>query len=233
MPATQLKTVPPSRSPERQSLATAIERRDAVDAHLARLKTALEQSEASMYGDMGLLSAVDRAEQRLEDAKADEVRHLAAVAMGEATEDSNPIKAAGLVLSGAQAKLDLARKTRDAVTTEINDATTELDRAKEKINDAVREVFAAEAGAAISSTLCEAAALQEQLGAKRLVLSFLREACFETWPPNDQLKPIENFLFAPPYPLEASSATRAHPSLAPWRLAQEALRTDADAPLPT
>jgi hypothetical protein len=46
------------------------------------------------------------------------------------------------------------------------------------------------------------------------------------------LKPIENFLFAPPFPLEAISGTRAYPSLAPWRRAQTALVNDADAPLP-
>jgi chromosome segregation ATPase len=233
MPATQLKTVPPSRSPERGALAEAIERHAAATAQLARLKMALEASEGALYGDGGATRAVDRAEEQLKEAKANEPRHLAAVALGEATDDADPIRAAERALTEAQAQLDRARKTRDALTAEASDATSELDQAKRKIDDAIRDVFASEAGAAISSTLCEAAALQEQLGAKRLVLSFLREACFETWPPNDQLKPIENFLFAPPYPLEASSATRAHPSLAPWRLAQEALRTDADAPLPT
>ena len=65
MPVTQLKTIPPRRSPEREALASAIERRDAAAHMLTRLKTALEQSEASLYGDVGLLSAVDRAEQRL------------------------------------------------------------------------------------------------------------------------------------------------------------------------
>jgi len=232
MSVTQLKTVPPSRSPEREALAEAIERRDAIAAHLARLNAALEQSEGSLYGDGGVMRAVERAETQLEEAKANESRHLAAVATGEASENANPIKAAELALTEAQAKLDHMRKTRDALTAEANDASSELDHAKRKIDDAVRNVMHSEAGDIIDQTLGEAAALQEQLGAKRLVLSFLREACFETWPPSDETKPIRQFLEARPYPLEASSGTRAHPSLTPWRLAQEALRADADAALP-
>ena len=84
-----------------------------------------------------------------------------------------------------------------------------------------------EVGGIIDRTLREATALQEQLGAKRLVLSFLRDACFETWPPSSATKPIENFLSARAYPLE-DGRSPSHPALAPWRLAQEAF-----APTPT
>ena len=233
MPATQLKSIPPSRSPEREALAEAIERRDAAAAHLARLKTALEQSEGSALRRRWrccVPSTVPR--NSLKKPRRTRARHLAAVALGEATEDADPVKAAERALTEANAQLDRARKTVDALTAEVNDATKERDRAKRKIDDAVRDVFASEAGATISSTLREAAALQEQLGAKRLVLSFLHDACFETWPPTSATKPIENFLFARAYPLE-DSRTPAHPALAPWRNAQEALATDADAPLPT
>ncbi|HZL39653.1 MAG TPA: hypothetical protein VFC45_05155 [Pseudolabrys sp.] len=232
MSVTQLKTVSQSRSPEREALAEAVERRDAIAAHLARLKTALEQSESSLYGDGGALRAVDRAEAQLKEAKADEARYLAAVALGEATEDTNPIKAAERALAESNAQLDRARKTRDALTAEANDATSELDRAKRKIDDAVREVFASEAGPTIDATLREAAALQEQLGAKRLFLKFLKDACFASWPPSDAIKPIREFLEARAYPLETSSEASVHPSLALWRNAHDALATDADALLP-
>ena len=58
-----------------------------------------------------------------EDAKADEARHLAAVAPAKPTDDADPIRAAERALSEAQAQLDRARKTRDALTAEANDAT--------------------------------------------------------------------------------------------------------------
>jgi len=232
MAITQLKSMPLPRSPEREALAEAIERHDAVSVHLARLKTALETSEGALYGDSGAMQAVERAEQRLEEAIADESRHLAAVALGETTEDANPVRAAERASAEAEAQLTKMRNTRDALVEEAKDATSELEHAKRKIDVAVRYVFASEAGATIDATLREAAALREQLGAKRLVLSFLRDACFETWPPSDETKPIRKFLEARAYPLETSSEASGHPSLALWRNAQQALATDADAPLP-
>ena len=184
-----------------------------------------------MYGDAGALRAFERAETALEEANANEGHHLAAVALGEATADGNPVMIATAAVEKANAHLDTTRKTRAAIEEQLKVVENELQYAKGELDAAVRTVMRDEGSAIIDSILVEATALQEQLGAKRATLSFLKSACFSSHE-RELAKPIEDFLAAPTYPWEFNGRKNEHPALERWHAAREALRQDASAPLP-
>jgi predicted nucleic acid-binding Zn-ribbon protein len=231
MSATQLKSVPPRRTEARETLDEAIERHAAAQRQLTRLKTALDRAEAALYGEGGAMHAAERAEAALKEAKANESHHLAAVALGDATEDANPTKAAERAVAEAQSRLDTTSRTKGALKEQLKAAESELPYVKDALDKAVRAVFKSEAAAIVDTTLREAAALQEQLGAKRIVLRFFERSCFSSHE-RELAKPIEDFLAAPTYPWEFNRKRDEHPALEPWRAAHEALRQNADAPLP-
>jgi hypothetical protein len=231
--ATQLRSVPPSRSPDRQRLAEAIEHHATAQRRLAAIRAASEHSADLLYGENGAIDASKLADVALEEAKKDESRHLAAVAIGEADADAdaNPVKAALAAVEKAHAALDAARKTKNALEDQQLAADAELVSAKRVLDECISTVLRSEAGAVIDRTLREAAGLQADLGAKRATLSFLKSAF--SWQERELAKPIHDFLAAPAYPWEWNNKISEHPAIAPWARAREALARDADAALPT
>jgi predicted RNase H-like nuclease (RuvC/YqgF family) len=230
-PNLKLADETPPRTPERDALAEAIERYNAITPHRDRLKEALKRTEDELYG--GAHRGVETAETALAEAKANEAAYLASTALGEADESANPVKLAELAFEAANAQLDRVRKTREALKQQIEVAESEAVYAAAKLEKAVRAVFRAEASGIIDATLGKAAALQAELQETRLRLWFLKSACFESWPPSEETRPIRDYLAAPIFPLELNDKiVDTHPSLALWRKAGEALRHDADAPLP-
>jgi hypothetical protein len=224
----QLKSVPPRRTEARERLAEAIAADAKAISQLSRLKAAFDEN--SLYGDDGALRAFERAETTLEEAKASESHHLAAVALGEATDDANPVKLAEHALAEAQSRLDGARKTYRALEHQLKAAETELKSADDDVGKAVRGVLLDEGSATIDKMLVEATEMQAELGARRAVLLFLNRICFDG--ARELSKPINDYLAAPPFPAEWNDKTHQHPALAPWNQTHEALQLDADAPLP-
>jgi hypothetical protein len=226
-----LKSVPPRRTEARETLAGAIIEHAKAARQPTRLKAAIENTNDLLYGDDGALRAAEKANAALAEAKANESHHLAAVALGEATADGDPVIIATAAVEKANAHLDSARKTRAAIEEQLKVAESELQFAKGELDVAVRTVMRDEAGSTIDRILIEAAALQAELGAKRATLSFLKSFCFSLHE-RELAKPIEDFLAAPAYPWEFNRKTSEHPALETWRQTRQALATDADAPLP-
>jgi hypothetical protein len=219
----------PPRSAEREALAEAIARRDAATTRLARLKAALDAN--PLYGDDGAIRAHEKAEAALTEARAGEGSYLAAVAIGEASGDSNPVLGVERALAEAQSRLDVVRKTHRALEDQVESTETEIKSAKDDRDKCVRAVLRDEASGVIETMLQQAAALQEQLSAKRALLSFLRSEAFE-WRDRELAKPIDDFLAAPAHPREFDGTMGSHPACEPWKAAVAALAADPDAPLP-
>ena len=226
-----LKSVRPCRTEARERLAEAIERHTATQRQIARLNAALEAAARALYGDNGVIGAAERAEIALKEAKANEDYHLAAVAIGEVTAEANPVKIAERAAAEAEARLDTARRTQDALNKQVKAAERDLDSPNTELEQCVRVVMRSEATALIDAILREAAALQAELGAKRALLSFLSGEVFE-WNERELRQPVTDFMTAPAYPWEWNGRSKEHPALAPWHQAREALRQSADAPLP-
>jgi predicted RNase H-like nuclease (RuvC/YqgF family) len=228
----KLATGDPPRTPERDALADAIEHYNAITLHRDRLKEAFKRTEDELYGDGSAHRGVETAEAALAEAKANEPAYLASIAPGEADEAANPIKLAELAFEAANAQLDRVDKTREALQQQIKVAADDASYADTQLEKAVRAVFRSEAAGIIDATLRKAAALQAELQETRLRLWFLKNACFEPWPPSEETRPIRDYLAAPIFPLELNDKiVDTHPSLASWHSAAVALRTDADAPL--
>jgi chromosome segregation ATPase len=228
MPAV-LKSLPPRRTPERVALAEAIAEHAKAISKLSRLKAALNAD--SLYGDDGALRKFERAEEKFKEAKANESHHLAAVAIGEASAEQNPVKLAEHALAEAQSRLDGARKTLRALEDQLKATEIEIKSANDDLNKAARDVMRDEAAATIARILAEATALQEQLGVKRVILRFLNNECFGGGA-RELAEPIADYLAAPAFPAEWNNKTQQHPTLEPWLRAREALSTNADAILP-
>ncbi len=212
---------PPPRTPERERLAEAIERREAATKRLAQLGDALECLESQSHDAVVALEAAER-QQR--EAKRNEGHILAAVALGEI--DANPLAKAERAITEANERLDALRKTRAALKAEIEREEHELYWADAGVARCTRTVLREDGAAFIERTLQEAGALRAELAAKRSVLSFLETAAFD-WPSEMALsEPIKKFLTA------SWPDSSQDPTLARWRDVQEALATDPDAPLP-
>jgi len=224
MAVTQLRSLPSRRSAERQALAEAIERRTAALDAVKRINQAHEESTEVAYRASQALKV---AEAAFVEAQADGDAHLAAAVLGEL--DGRP-SAADIEAAVTQAANDLsiARRTRDALAQRAQREATEAEGAERQVEEAVRAVLASEASVTIDATLREAAALQDQLGAKRALLSFLRSSCSSV-----AAMPIRAFLEASQYPYEETiNKARQHPACQPWADALKALGSDADTPLP-
>jgi hypothetical protein len=223
-----LKSVPPRRTEAREALAEAIAAHAKAARQPARLKAALNAN--SLYGDDGALRAFERAEIALKEAKASESHYLAAVALGEATDDANPVMIATAAVEKANAHLESARKIRAAIENQLKVAESELQSTKSELDAAIRSVMRDEGSATIDKMLVEATEMQAELGAKRAVLLFLNRTCFDG--ARELSKPINDYLAAPAFPAEWNDKTQQHPALARWLRAREALATNADAILP-
>lgn len=205
-------TSDPPRSPEREALAEAIDRRDAAQAHLPRLQAAIENTVQLLHDAM---DALDGAEQELKKAKASESRHLSAVALGEVTEDMSQIKIAERAVADAQARCDTARHTRIALEQEARATEAEIEKARlYAVEPAIREVIKSEAP--VEKLLADFAAVRRDYVMRRRVLEWLAS--------NGEIK-LPSGINDEPHEWTAARE--------PWDAAVSALATDPDAPLPT
>jgi hypothetical protein len=158
---------------------------------------------------------LDGAEKQLREAKANESRHLAAVALGEIAEDMSPIKIAEHTVAEARTRCDATRRTRVALEQEARATEAEIAKAKlYAIEPAVRGVIASEAP--VEKLLAEFAELRRDYVMHRRVIEWLESIGAVKLPVNFHDEPRE-----------WTAAARS-----PWEAAVVALATDADAPLP-
>ena len=211
-PAMRLVGDAPPRTPQREDLAEAIARRDTATKYLTRIQAAHERASETVYD---LKDSVDKAIAMLDEAKAGEGSYLAAVALGEADAALSPIKTAAAAVEEANDQLYTARHMRDALEAEIKSAERELMWAKSKLDDAVNDAVKADpATARLVAVFNEAErrfmSLRQAMGV--VGTSRLPQGC-EFW--------------------DCQHSWPELPGAPVWQAAIEALRTDADAPLPT
>jgi hypothetical protein len=194
---------------------------------LAANKTAQEATRKTRWQARDI---VEKAPVLIEEAQANAAKFLTEQALGTAGEAPVSIKAVRVAAQDAQDALDAAISAGVALAKQEATEKYELQYAKGELDAAVRGVMRDEGSATIDRILVEAAALQEQLGAKRVLLSFLGSECFEQ--NAEERRPIADFLTEPVFPWVWNNKSHEHPVLAPWRAAREALRQSADAALP-
>jgi chromosome segregation ATPase len=209
----RLASVAPERSAERAELATGIARLAEAHRRVAAVETAIETIEPTIWSAQ---DGIERAQAAIETAKTAAARHLADLAMGTAGPAPVTITAARSALVSAEDELSARQAARKALDSELEAAKAEVGNAGRALDRAALTVAAAEAGARASRLLAEHVALQRRYLESRAVMEFL-----------DGLGVLAF----------AGSAWRYEPKdidgAAAWRAALAALRTDADAPLPT
>ena len=136
-PVQQLRpsSPPPPRTPEREALRIAIEVRATAARRLDRVHAAQEAASGQV---LGAKNAVRQTETALAEVKADQTRHLARVALGEA--QGSPVEDAAVALEEAQEALAAARATQDALAAEAASVEKELAAAEFRLDAAVKAV---------------------------------------------------------------------------------------------
>ena len=158
----------PSRAPERQRLAAAIERHRAATDRLSRIRTATPTADDRAYAAR---RAVDAAEVALGEAKANESRRLAAVLIGDPDDGSPTLADVAATLTAAKTALALARATCDALQEQEDVAERDLDNARRDRDQAIAAIVAT--SAAVAKLLAENDAARRCLAESAAVLSFL------------------------------------------------------------
>jgi chromosome segregation ATPase len=211
-PAMRLVDASP-RTPEREALAAAIERRDTAAIRLATIKIAQERAMNSVFD---LKDAVDKAIAALEQAKADEPHQLVEAFIGGATvEVASPVKSAAAAVEQANGRLAAARQMRAALEQEEKTAENDLMWAKNKLDGAVGD--AVKADPATAQLVADFEAANKTCIELRQALSTLQRE----WLPAEAVR------------WDSIHPWSEMPAAVVWKVALAALREDADAPLPT
>ena len=227
-PNLKLAGEPPVRSPERETLAAAIERHNAALDTVRRVGQAREGADETVYRASDKLKETEKA---LKEAQAGEAAYLAAVALGE-----NPgvsVSVAEAAVTRASNDLAVARRTRDALGQRAEDEAREVEKASEAIEKCIGAVVKAEVD--VARLLEEAQVAQADLISKRVALRHL----FNNDLVGEQEQPaVRQFLlFEYHLPTGRGQTERGnfdkHPANDVFKRAVEALREDADAELPS
>lgn len=218
--------------PARAMLAITIEEKKTADEAYRKLVAAGESLQSAVFAAG---RAVEVARQAVEDAKADTVSHLTAIATGTAGNPPKTVKVARAELAEAEEALELARAARDGLSGRIEEAKTTAERMVDRVRDAAKAVLADSAAA--KGLLDEVLKVQRELISQGRALSWLMSQGIL---PGDNSGPRQEG-----DPLRLAYRTKQFidmlpvyyadekPSAAPeWQKALEALTLDANAPLP-
>jgi hypothetical protein len=202
---------PPPRSPERITLAAAIERHAGLVRHLTANMAAQEALHEVINAARDRVEAAGAA---VEQAKVDAAQHLTASAMGTAGAAPVSVKAARTAAQDAQDDLDAALAARAALEKQRGPAENAVSLAEYTLNIAVRNVIRGDS--TVVALVARFTALHRQFASLCAPLQYLDSA---------------NML---PEDLKAwrREPTMPGDSAAPWKAAVAALASDADAPLP-
>jgi hypothetical protein len=197
----------PTRTPERERLAAAIERRTAAGDHLARIRQAQPAARTRVSENE---AAVEAAEAALRQAKADEPRRLAAQAIGEDAGSVDDVATATAAAATASEALDLARRVLRALAEREREAQEAINAAVDGVRKAARAVL----NVALAPLAREFVAARERAAIIENIAAQL--------PPGS-------------CPVDASrwpSADIGRDAARGWQTALDALEHDADARLP-
>ena len=215
----------PPRTPERESLAEAIARHAEATNRLAAVQAARERTEQARRDAK---EAIAKATAGVEQAKIDAAAQLVGSAPGALS-----VKAARAALTDCEDALEAAIEAGGILVTTEKEAADEVEWAQTALKKCVGAVVKSEAN--VGQLLKEAEAAQAELINKRIVLRHL----FNNDLVAEQEQPaVRTFmLFQNTLPVGRGQLEHGnfdkHPAADPYKRAIEALRTDADAPLPT
>jgi chromosome segregation ATPase len=201
----------PPRSPEREQLAEAIARHADAARQIARIRAAQERAADTVY------EAKDRiamAISALDEAKATEGSFLAAIALGESAASASPVKDCAAAVEQANDQLDTARRTRDALETEMKAVESEMLFASMAVDKCVGDV--------VRDAPAIRALAGQYAAAQRRAVDLQRA-----------METVQSFLPDDLQFWHGSIPAAELISVVAWKAALQTLRTDADAPLPS
>jgi hypothetical protein len=207
----------PPRSVERQKLAEAIARHQAVLADHARLEEAQAKHLELRHAEW---AAVERAEVALKDARAAAPYLAVAQLLGEGTGAS--VADAESTLAAARAKVEEGDRRAEALRERQRTASDELRRAKRELDEAVGTAAAASPG--VAGLIGE----YREAGKRFVELSGLLRALRAAG-----IFLVPNWEYSQAQLMhDVMQAESGAPGIAAWRTALVALETDAAAALP-
>lgn len=197
----------PQQSPERDDLARAISRHQAVKDRLARVNAAAEEHRVWPAQE-----AVEQAEQSLAQARKLEPTRIVGQLLGDKTASGPSVEECETALTQANDALVRAMRMREALDEQQRIAEASVESAQRSVRFAVSRVVQAEGGA--NTVLAQYLELRREAARLHEVLSFLssRDCIPPYWDSVRQLPP--------------SQADQS------WREALTKLETNAEAPLP-
>lgn len=160
-------------TPERAALAYAIAAHAAAVAHVNATDDASTRATSAVWDAQAALTAAQASVIEARDAT---VQHLIEVASGGTGLAPRTERQARDAVADAEAALDAARATRDALKGRLPDAEADRDRTARKRTDAARAVIAAEAAGHATALAVEVEALQRQSLAQGAALRWLVSA---------------------------------------------------------
>jgi DNA repair ATPase RecN len=212
------KAAPPPRTPEREALGAAIERRN--NAVRSRDATAKALSDMQTRR-VDAQATVDKAKAAVETAKTDAAAHLTATALGQAVDAPMMIKAARAALLEAEDAFETIQSTIATLEANIKAWNEDLHWAKEKLARALKDVVKSEPE--IRRLVEKFKALKREIEQRRLDLAWLwRQGVI----PDDLRNYDAIRSVTMPLDDELSDGT------APWKAALDELAVNSGAPLP-
>ena len=220
-------------SPARAALAIAIAEKAAADEAHRKLVAAGESLQNAVFDADG---AVQAARQAIEDAKEGTVRHLTAIATGEAGKAPKTVKQARQELADAEEALELAKAARDGLAKRIEEAKVTASRMVGRVAEAAKAVLAE--APAVTGLLAEVILLQRELVSKGRALTWLMSEKIlpgNAGAPRQEGDPLRDAWrtkqFIDMLPMDYAAGSEATCARA-WQAALTALMHDATAALP-
>jgi chromosome segregation ATPase len=210
----KLAEKPPPLSPERQKLASAISRRDEFQKRVGALEAAAataRDDERSAENDL------EGWREYLPGAVEAEVKNRVDAAIGKPTK--KPAKSsseARKAISDLEDTISTLKSTREALTKELEKTTRDFNIASGDIDECIRKLV--DTDPAVERLL-------NDLATAVRTYELLLEAVY-SFPTPRHLQHLGNLANSDPWHRDKTLANR-------WRSALEALKTDANAPLPS
>jgi chromosome segregation ATPase len=212
------KAAPPPRSPEREALAAAIERRNNAVRGLDATQKALSDMQTRRTDAR---AAVDKAKADVETAKTETAAHLTATALGQVVDAPLTIKEARGGLQEAEDAFETVQSTIATLETNIKAWNEDLYWAKDKLEKAPKAVVHSEP--AIRSLVAKFEAVKSELERRRFDLLWLsRKDLIPADLVNWGLDRLQHIPLADALP----------DGTAPWKAALDELAVNSGAPLP-
>jgi len=193
----------------RAELAKAIEAARDADARCAALRASVTRIEDQLYAAQGQR---EQAREKDEEAKTADVRAI--VAGDDLMVLERPAPSA---VAQVERTISACKHARQMVRDELAEAERSAEFKEMRVRDAAGAVVAAES---LDGLVAEAERLRSELEARAATLSLLH-----AWIPRDQVAKVEKALVSP-------ENRSAHPAVARWKAALDALMADATAELP-